>query len=137
MRNFIPIVLAAALAGCAAVPPPPAATIDPRAQARLAELIGGKVAGPPQACLPRLSRQDMIAIDDNTIVYRESSARVWVMRPQGPCNMLSAGPYALVTRSTSTQLCRGEIGEVVHTTTGASVGSCAFGEFVPYTRPSL
>jgi hypothetical protein len=137
MRNFIPIILAASVAGCAMAPPQQTAAMDHRAQAQLAQLLAGKVAGPPQSCLRAHSRRDMQAIDDRTIVFRESAARVWVMRPQSPCNLLSAGPYALVTRTPTDQFCRGDIGEVVDTLTGTSVGSCAFGDFVPYTRPAV
>jgi hypothetical protein len=134
MRNFIPLILAATVAGCAIAPPPPAA-IDVRAQTRLAQLVAGKVAGPPRSCLPSYRSRDMVVIDDRTIVFRESPGRVWVMHPQNECNLLSAGRYALITRTSTTQLCRGDIGEVADPVSGASVGSCVMGDFVPYTRP--
>jgi hypothetical protein len=135
MRYFIPHILAAGLAGCAMAPPQQTAAVDDRAQARLAQLVAGKVPGPPQSCLPVFRSPDMTVIDDRTIVFRESGARTWVMRPQNACNLLSAGPYALVTRRSGGQMCRGDIGQVVDPQSGASVGSCIVGDFVPYTRP--
>ena len=135
MRNIIPLALAAAVAGCNVAPPPQAALADPRAQTRLAQMLAGKVAGQPQSCLPTYRADRMTVIDDRTIVFQDSPSRVWVMHPQNECNLLSAGPYALVTRTTTTQLCRGEIGQVVDTMSGTTVGSCVMGDFVPYVRP--
>lgn len=135
MRNLIPLVMVAAVAGCTAQPPPQAALADPRAQARLAQMLDGKVAGQPQSCLPSYRADNMTVIDDRTIVFRDSPSRVWVMHPQNECNLLSAGPYALVTRTSTAQLCRGEIGQVVDTMSGTTVGSCVMGDFVPYARP--
>lgn len=135
MRTIVPLLAAAALGGCMAAPPPGAAIVDPKAQTRLAELLAGKVAGQPQSCLPSWRTHDMAVIDDRTIVFRETAGRAWVMHPQNDCNLLSAGPYALVTRTSTTQLCRGDIGQVVDTLSGAMVGSCVMGDFVPYTRP--
>ncbi|HEU5482208.1 MAG TPA: hypothetical protein VFU80_03820, partial [Sphingomicrobium sp.] len=68
-----------------------------------------------------------------TIIFRESPGRVWLQKPQNPCNLLSVGPYALVTRTSTAQLCRGDIGQVVDTMSGSNVGSCVMGDFVPYT----
>ena len=135
MRNIIPLALAAAVAGCTVAPPPQAALANPKAQARLAQLLAGKVAGRPQACLPSHRANDMAVIDDRTIVFRDSPGRVWLMHPLNECNLLSAGPYALVTRSSTSALCRGEIAQVVDTMSGANVGSCVMGDFVPYVRP--
>jgi hypothetical protein len=43
--------------------------------------------------------------------------------------------YAIVTRQFGGGgLCSGEIAEVVDPTTGISISSCSFGEFVPYRR---
>jgi hypothetical protein len=38
-----------------------------------------------------------------------------------------------VTRTSSSQLCRGDIATVIDTSTRTPVGSCVFGDFVPYT----
>ena len=134
MRIVIPLVIVAAIAGCTAVPPQ-AAMPDPKAQARAAQLLGGKIAGRPQSCLPNWRTHDMVAIDDNTLIFRESPGRVWLQKPQNPCNMIGMGPYALVTRGSTGQLCRGDIAQVVDTMSGTNVGSCVMGDFVPYVRP--
>jgi hypothetical protein len=38
-----------------------------------------------------------------------------------------------VTRSSGSGLCRGDIARVADVSTGMIVGSCAVGDFIPYT----
>jgi hypothetical protein len=135
MRSVISLLTLAALAGCTYGPPQQSAMVDARAQARLNQLLAGKVPGRPQSCLPSYRANDMIVIDDYTIAFRDSTRRVWINKPQGPCNLLSAGPYALVTHPIGggIGLCRGDIGTVVDTLNHGSVGSCVMGDFIPYT----
>jgi hypothetical protein len=75
----------------------------------------------------------MTAIDDNTIAFRQGS-RVYVNHPSGGCSRLNDG-FALVTRTPSTRLCRGDIAQVVDMHNGFTVGSCTLGDFVPYASP--
>lgn len=135
MRNIIPLIIGTAVAGCAMAPQPATVALDPQSQTRLAQLIGGKVAGAPQSCLPNWRTRDMRIISDDTIVFRESPNKVWVQKTQSPCNRLSAGSYALVTRTITNQLCRGDIAQVVDPLNRFTVGSCVMGDFTPYTRP--
>jgi hypothetical protein len=83
----------------------------------------------------------MAVIDDSTVVFGRSlgSGPVYVAHMQGACGGLSgAGPHALVTRQVGTnQFCQGDIAEVVDTMAHITVGSCSFGEFVPYTRAGV
>jgi hypothetical protein len=130
----IPLV-AAALAGCTAEPPQPLAP-DPRAQAKLQQLIGGKVAGAPQSCLPSYRTNNLEVIDNNTIAFRDGRT-VYVNNLRGGgCNNLRSGFYALVTRSFSgSGPCSGDIAQVADLTSGTVVGSCALGDFVPFREP--
>jgi len=134
MRSVMSLVIVAAVAGCTA-PPPQAPMVDPKGQARLAQLLDGKVAGTPQSCLPSWRTHNMIAIDDSTLVFEDSPGRVWLQKPKNPCNLISMGPYALLTRDTIGQLCNGDIAQVVDTMNQTNVGSCVMGDFVPYVRP--
>ena len=134
MRSFSILVTSVALVACtttAAEQP----TRSPAKQAEFAKLVEGKVAGPPQSCLPSYNQNDMVVIDDSTIAFRLSSSRIYVNHMQGPCTSLS-GSNALVTKTYGTaQLCRGDIGQVVDLTNHFTVGSCVFGDFIPYTKP--
>ena len=105
------------------------------AQATYDRMLAGKTAGRPANCLPLLRSHDMVVIDDDTILYRDGRT-TYVNQPLGSCNLLSRGSYALVTRSFGSQLCRGDIATVLDTRTGVTVGSCSFGDFVPYRAAS-
>jgi hypothetical protein len=137
MRSVTPLLIAALLAGCnAAASPRDTAYAQAKAQARLNQLLAGKVPGRPVSCLQPYRQNDMIVIDDYTIAFRDGTSRVWINKPQGGCNLLSAGPYALVTHETGgLGLCRGDIGRVVDTLNHQTVGSCVMSDFIPYTRP--
>ena len=104
------------------------------AQATYDRLLAGKTAGRPAKCLPLQRSNDMVVIDDDTILYRDGRT-TYVNKPLGSCSLLSRGSYALVTRSIGSQLCRGDIGTVTDMTSGTTVGSCSLGDFVPY-RPA-
>jgi hypothetical protein len=110
-------------------------TAQADAQSRLNKLLAGKMPGKPQSCLASYRANDMIVIDDYTLAFRDGTNRVWINKPAGGCNLLSAGPYALVTRNMGGMgLCRGDIGQVTDTLNHTTVGSCVMGDFVPYMR---
>jgi hypothetical protein len=78
----------------------------------------------------------MRIIDDETIAFRDGTARTYIAHMPGGCGQLGSGYTALVTRQFgSPDLCHGDIARVVDTATGTTVGSCAFGDFQPYVRP--
>jgi|SRR5690242_4447005 len=139
MRSISLLLLGAVLASCTT------AAADqqqrtPRKQARFDQIIAGKVAGRPINCLPSyLSANDMTVIDDSTIVFSRGSTSgpVYVAHMRSPCSGLGgAGPNALVTRQVGASgLCSGDIATVQDTMAHITVGSCSFGEFIPYTRP--
>ena len=130
----IPLLLAvAALTGCMTQPPP--ATRSAEAQAEFQKLTAGKVAGRPMTCLPHSRAGNMVPIDNRTVVFKDGS-RVYVNHLIGECSLLKSGFYTLVTRSSGTGLCRGDIADVADLSTGSVLGSCAIGDWVPYTRPS-
>jgi len=106
-----------------------------KAQGEYDRLLAGKVAGAPISCLPSYHQDDMVVIDERTVAFRQGRSRVYVNHMQGGCSNLG-GPYALVTKTFgSAQLCRGDIGQVVDLTNHFTVGSCVFGDFVPYATP--
>jgi hypothetical protein len=107
------------------------------AQEQLQKLITGKVAQAPVSCLPSYNAGDMIVIDENVIAFRSGANRVYVAHMNGPCtNLGGAGNYALLTKSVGgLGLCKGDIAQVVDTSAHITVGSCSFGEIVPYVRP--
>ena len=135
MRTPLLILTAAALGACTTAPQPE--TRSAKAEAHLQKVLAGKVAGPPVNCLPSHRSNDMVVIDDNTILFRDGSRRVYRNDLMGGgCSQIGSGYYALVTRTSGGfGLCRGDIAEVRDVSNGISGGSCVIGDFVPYTRP--
>ena len=131
MRNLLFLFVAPALAACATAPQPVAQSAE--AEAKLQQLLAGRVAGEPVSCLPHWRRDDMTIIDDDTILF-ESGGTIYRNELRGSCANLSSGFYSLVTRSTSPTLCSGEIAQVVDVSTGTMIGGCTIGEFIPYVR---
>ncbi len=133
MRMLLLAVAATSLVACETTDSQPEQR-SAQAQATYDRLLAGKTAGRPATCLPLLRSNDMVVIDDDTILYRDGRT-TYVNQPLGGCSRLGRGSYALVTRTFGSQLCRGDIATVVDTSTGMTVGSCSFGDFVPY-RPA-
>lgn len=134
MRRIALLLLATGIASCTTAAPSP--TRAARSQAELQSLISGKVAQAPVSCLPSHNANDMVVIDENTVAFRSGTNRVYVAHMNGPCsNLDGAGNYALLTKQTGgTGLCRGEIGYVIDTSSRLTVGTCSFGDFIPYVR---
>jgi len=131
MRPAAFLLIAVSASACAA-----SAMTEPRtakAEAKLQTALQGKVAGAPVSCLPPYRADDMTIIDDNTILFRDSSKRVYRNDPPGGCPPMGSGNYALVRRSINAQMCRGDIVSVVDVTNKINAGSCTLGSFIPYT----
>ena len=115
---------------------PMVADRDPRGEARLAQALAGKVAGKPITCLPSYRTNQMEVIDRDTILYRDGRTS-YVQHTNGHCYPNGPrGGYYLVTRSFgSSGLCRGDIAQVVDSSSRSFAGSCSFNEFIPYRTP--
>jgi hypothetical protein len=133
MRPAAFLLIAVSASACAA-----SAMTEPRtpkAEKTLQRELAGKVAGAPVSCVPPFRTGDMTIVDDNTVLFRASRNRVYRNDPPGGCSPMSWGGYALVTRSISAQLCRGDIVQIVDVGSGQIAGSCALGDFIPYAVP--
>ena len=131
----LPLVLiaAAALGSCATASPQELAAQAARDQAKLASLTAGKAPGAPMSCLSNWRSRDMVVVNENVVAFRDGQKRVYINHMSGPCLGLGPGRNALVTQTTNTSLCRGDIAQVLDTASRTNVGACAFGDFVPYT----
>lgn len=133
MLRFTLLLAAVMLPACAMQPPQPA-MVTPEKQARLQQLLEGKLAGAPVSCITHRQADDMTVISDNTVLFRDGS-RVFRNDFNGArCTGLGSGFYAMQTRTSGSGLCRGDIVNIVDTRTGMMVGTCTLGDFVPYTR---
>lgn len=78
MRLIAALLVAGALSG-ASVPDPQR---SPEAQAKLDKMLEGRVADRPVTCLPVVHVLHPIAVDDQTLVFRDGP-RIWVNNLRG------------------------------------------------------
>jgi hypothetical protein len=133
----LPLLMAASvISGCTMASPSQTVARTPLEQEHLEKLVAGKVAGAPLSCLPGYRSNDMVVVDENTIAFKRGPSQVYVNHMRGGgCLNIEHGRNTLVTRTTGSTLCSGDIAEVVDLGAGIPVGSCVFGDFVPFTRP--
>lgn len=131
LRFFVAVPIAVALASCTGAYNGPYR--DTRGEAELAHQLAGKVQGPPVHCLPNYRTNDHQVIDRDTILYRDGRT-VYVQNTNGSCYPDGTGlGYTLVLRKFgTTDLCRGDIAQVINSSGGTFAGSCSFNDFIPY-----
>jgi len=109
-------------------------TRGPRAQKELDEALAGRTPGQPVRCIRNYATNQMQAIDDWTILYRDGPT-IYVQNPHGGCPGLGNGSRALVTRQIVTHdLCDGDFNAMVDLVSKSPGGACIFGPFVPYNK---
>jgi hypothetical protein len=134
MRSWV--LLSLVLAGCA---PTVAETRQAdarqaRSDAKLARALKGLTPGPAQTCLSSIDRRNArIETYGSTTLYRVGRGRVFRNDMNGGCGTNTIDPI-YVTQTPSTQLCRGDIAQLIDRASRFPIGSCAYGDFVPYTR---
>lgn len=123
---FLPLLLAA---GCTAQPPVAPSQSD---AARLVAALEGRTAGPPMSCVSQLNLRSSRSIGEAAILFDGPGGVIYVNRPPAGCPSLEG--RTMVTRTSTTQLCRGDIVNVIDPASRTEYGSCSLGDFVPYRR---
>jgi hypothetical protein len=133
MNRIIALTLATlAMAGCANEEA--LERLDARTDAALAQELRGRVqAGPSVSCVSQRNLRGNRSVGEGAIIFEGPGALVYVNRPPAGCPSLNSG-RTLITRTTSSQLCAGDIVTVADLTSGSQYGSCGLGEFTPYRR---
>ena len=96
--------------------------------------LAGHVAGVAKRCVDLDSNEALVAVDERTIVHRESARRTWVTHPVGPCPGLAAGATLIVDRFGS-QVCRDDRFRTIRIGQSIPSAVCRFDVFTPYDRP--
>ena len=128
MRKSVTLMLGAILV--ATVPAAAAEKLAPEAQ--LARAVEGRVAGQAVDCINLRPSGSHQIVEDSAIIYRTGST-LYVNRPRSGAQSLNQMD-ALLTRTFSSQLCSGDVVEVVDPVSGTMRGLVFLGEFVPYKR---
>lgn len=105
----------------------------PKAEAALEKALAGRLPGKPQSCVSIIELQGNRIIDGNTILFEGRGGRLWRNDPPHGCPGLRPG-RAIITRSSLTQHCRGDIFQVLDPPAHMTLGACGFGDFIPYAR---
>ncbi|MDB5697190.1 MAG: hypothetical protein JWN21_2733 [Sphingomonas bacterium] len=105
------------------------------ARAALDRELAGLVPGRTQACVNQTELRGGLKSFGNTLVYSNGGSTKYVNRTTGGCERVGHDAI-LVTRTSSPQLCRGDIGRTIDRGSHMFAGSCGFGDFVRYQRPS-
>lgn len=100
--------------------------------AKAAKALAGRVPGKPQSCISLRDARSSTIVDETAIIYEISRKRWMVNFPEGGC--AGRPDRAIVTRTPSTQLCRGDIARIIDAPSRIEYGACGLGDFVPYTR---
>jgi hypothetical protein len=129
------ILLASLLAvACAHTGGPKAATSAQATthEADLAQVLAGRVAGPPQDCVALDQLAGNRAYGPDVIVFTGYTRDVvWVNRPPNGCLYLEPG-RALLVKPTMGRLCKGDTVNVIDPTSRTEFSSCGLGQFTPY-----
>lgn len=109
-----------------------AEALNPEQLALLERNLGGKVAGRPVSCIPSRSADQTIRVSDDILLYRVSGNLVYRNELRGSCPGLARDDDIIVSRTSGTGPCRGDIIHLVDRTSGLRGPSCVLGEFTPY-----
>jgi hypothetical protein len=91
------------------------------------------IPGTPTSCLTGIDRRQARSRSiGSTVLYTVNRGRVFRNDMNGNCNL--SGDPILVTVTPTDALCRGDIVQLVDRTSRFPVGSCSYGDFIPYTR---
>jgi hypothetical protein len=127
MRAFL-IIPVLALAGAAIASDRPVS----RDQIAVEKQLAGRIAGKPKSCLTRHEAENM-SVHNGMLLYRVNRRLTYKNEMNG-CNQLRVGDLIVTRLYGTSQLCRGDIAEIVSRAGYFPKGSCAFGDFVPYVK---
>ena len=134
MRSLALLITAATLGSCA-MDGQPMAPRPVAGASTMAYLLDGKMAGPPIRCMPSYRTTDMTVVDSQTVAFRESSRRTYLVHLSEGCGDIAFGA-ALVTKTYGTdQMCAGDIARTAMGGSHTIGGSCSVQSIVPYSRP--
>jgi hypothetical protein len=106
--------------------------VTEKGEARLAEMLEGRVAGEPVRCINTFRTNSPQIIDRVALVHDEGKT-IYVARPERP-RSLDSHDILLIERFSSSRLCAGDHMRMIDRTGGYTTGIVWVKEFVPYTK---
>ena len=129
MRLITSLIAAVALASGASAATP---TAQQRADARMARLLEGRVAGKPVDCISLRSIQSTEVVDGTAIVYREIGDTIYVNQTDDPHTL--DRDDILVSEPWGSRLCSLDLVRLLDSSTRFTHGAVSLRKFIPYTR---
>jgi hypothetical protein len=133
MKKLALIPLATLAVSCTAGASGAPEEMSATAQTRLAEELRGYTAGPTLSCVSQRDLRGNRSVGEEAIIFEGRGRTIYVNRPPAGCPELSFN-RALITRTPSTRLCRGDIATVFDPTSSIEYGSCGLGDFTEYRK---
>ena len=103
-----------------------------KGEAKLAELLEGRVAGEPQDCIRDIGRTQLKTIDETAYVYGRGRT-IYVQKTRDPSD-IDDSDILIINRFGGTQICRLDFIRTVDRYSGFFTGGVQFDKFIPYTR---
>lgn len=128
------LTIAAGLLAASLAPAPLAADDHEmsRGEAKLADMLEGRVAGEPTNCIRTIGSRNIQQIDETALVYRDGNT-IWVNYTRTP-DSIEDNDVMVIRRFTTSQLCRSDQITTIDRFAGFLTGFIMLDEFVPYTK---
>lgn len=109
-------------------------SLTEKQQSILDKALAGRTAGKAVTCISQTRDKRMTVVSDDIIIFGHARGKqtIYVNKPAGGCRKLKDN--TLVSVRPSPRLCSGDIARIEDFQSGTPVGSCAFSEFIPYSR---
>lgn len=101
----------------------------------LSENLSGKVAGPPQSCIPIEQARQPIRVSDRILLYRVGRTLTYRNDLASPCEGLAYDNDVIVAEPFGSQLCEGDLIRLVNRYGGTGAAACSYGKFTPFRTP--
>ena len=105
-----------------------------KGEARLAEMLEGRVAGEPERCINTFGSRPLKIIDDTAIVYRDGDT-IWVNYTRNPDTLDDNDILIIKKYGSSSQLCRLDNVTTQDRFSHFFSGVIFLEDFVPYRLP--
>jgi len=128
MRNILKTILI----GAAVIAVPAIAAPRDNPDVQMQKLLAGRTAGKPVSCINLNWSRSSEVVPGRAITYRVGG-KLYVNQPSSGAEALDDDSI-LVTRTVGSQLCRGEVVNLIDRGSRFPRGFVLLGDFVPYTK---
>ena len=104
-----------------------------RGEAKLAEMLDGRVAGEPERCIRTIGSRNLTQIDETALVYKQGRT-IWVNYTRTP-GSIDSNDIMVIRKFDGSSLCRTDQITTVERFGGFLSGVIFLDDFIPYRLP--